>query len=214
MHIDILKLLNRMSLTDLSTIMKTINLGFRKAYRELINILLQSDMKLTRLILAGGAIFIGLGFMWPVDIFPTVEQIASGNGRHTYALMAQIAPEWLWGTAFLLQGGVMLWALVWDQRNRFFLVFDATFGVLLWTVAILACYFAYWRGFGRIMEYRPPAIMGGEFTEMLASWLLFVRYQLEPYKPELCPMTVTERPIVCTSPTYHRRAVDKGEDNA
>lgn len=185
-------------------------LGFKDAYNRLITILMTSDMKLTRLILAGGAIFIGLGFAYPTPIFPTPEQLALGQGRHTYALMAQIAPEWLWSCAFLLQGGIMLWSLLWDYRSKVLLVCDATFGVILWTVAILACYFAYWKGFANMHEYSPPAIMGGEFMEMLAIWLLFVRYHTE-CRPNACPLPTDSRPIVCVSSIYKRRASDAGE---
>ena len=53
---------------------------------------------------------------------------------------------------------------------------DAGFGVLLWTVAIGSCYLAYWQGFDRIWEYRPPAIMGGEVAAVFAQWWVFVRY--------------------------------------
>ena len=136
----------------------------------------QSDLKAVRFTLALGAIFIGMGFAWPIDIFPTHEQIAAGQGRHTYALMAQIAPEWLWSAAFLSQGSVMLWSLLSDYRSRILLWADSAFGVILWTLAIGACYLAYWRGFDRIMEYRPPAIMGGEVAAVLAQWWVFVRY--------------------------------------
>lgn len=153
-----------------------------KAFNELCDILFRSDTRLLRLILASGAICIGAGFAWPTAIFPTPEQLAAGTGRHTYVLMAQLAPEWVWGIAFFSQGSVMLVSLLWHQKNRLLLWLDAAFGVVVWTSAIFACYLAYWRGFDRIMEYRPPAIMGGEFAVMLAAWLLFIRYSLDTHK--------------------------------
>lgn len=136
----------------------------------------ESDLKAIRFMLGLGAVFIGLGFLWPVPVFPTPAQLLAGTGRHTYALMAQIAPEWLWGVSFLLQGVVMLWSLILDYRNKFLLVADACFGSILWTVAIGACYLAYWPGIDHISTYRPPAIMGGEVAAALASWWVFVRY--------------------------------------
>jgi hypothetical protein len=147
--------------------------------QRLCHLLLQSDLRGTRFTLAIGAIFIGLGFCWPTQIFPTAEQIASGQGRHTYALMAQIAPEWAWALAFLAQGLIMAWSLLSGYRTKWLLWLDAAFGVVLWTAAIGACYLAYWRGFDRIMDYRPPAIMGGEIAATLASWWVFVRYHFE-----------------------------------
>lgn len=138
----------------------------------------KSDLEGTRFTLALGALFISMGFFWPTKIFPTAEQIAAGAGRHTYALMAQMAPEWVWATAFLIQGAVMMFSLFTGYRSRFFMWLDAILGVVLWTAAIGACYLAYWRGFDMIWEYRPPAIMGGEVAAMLASWWVFVRYHV------------------------------------
>jgi hypothetical protein len=136
---------------------------------RMFDLAFKSDLKAIRLMLGMGAVFIGLGFLWPVQVFPTAEQLAAGTGRHTYALMARIAPEWLWGSAFLLQGIVMLWSLLLDYRNNFLLWVDACFGSILWTVSIGACYLAYWHGFDNLMSYRPPAIMGGEVAAALAS---------------------------------------------
>lgn len=136
----------------------------------------ESDLKAIRFMLGIGAVFIGLGFLWPVSVFPTPEQLAIGAGRHTYALMAQIAPEWLWGVSFLLQGLLMLWSLILNYRNKVLLWLDACFGSVLWTVAIGACYLAYWNGFDHLATYRPPAIMGGEVAAAIASWWVFVRY--------------------------------------
>lgn len=139
----------------------------------------KSDLMAVRLTLGLGAVFIGLGFLWPVPVFPTAAQLAAGTGRHTYALMAQIAPEWLWGVMFLTQGTIMLWSLVLDYRNKLLLWIDACFGSVLWSVAIGACYLAYWPGFENIMSYRPPAIMGGEVAAAFASWWVFVRYHFD-----------------------------------
>ena len=143
---------------------------------RLYRLLFRSDLEATRFTLAFGAIFIGLGFLWPVDTFPTAAQISAGSGRHTYALMAQMMPEWAWGLAFLTQGIVMLQSLVTGNYNCRLLWLDAFFGMVLWTVSISACYLAYWNGFANIMTYRPPAIMGGEVAAAMASWWVFIRY--------------------------------------
>ena len=163
--------------------MTPINHPMRRKYdvflRRMYDLAFESDLKAIRLMLGLGAVFIGLGFLWPVDVFPTAAQLAAGNGRHTYALMAKIAPEGIWGIAFLIQGSIMLWSLVFDYRNKYLLWVDACFGSLLWTVAIGACYLAYWNGFSNIMSYRPPKIMGGEVAAALASWWVLVRYRFE-----------------------------------
>ena len=145
---------------------------------RMFDLAFESDLKAIRFMLGLGALLIGLGFLWPVPVFPTEAQLAAGTGRHTYALMAQMAPEWLWGSAFFVQGMLMLWSLIFDYRNKYLLWFDACFGSILWTLAIGACYLAYWPGFDNIMTYRPPAIMGGEVAAALASWWVFVRYNI------------------------------------
>lgn len=146
--------------------------------RRMYDLAFESDLKAIRLMLGLGAVFIGLGFLWPVEVFPTATQLASGTGRHTYSLMAQIAPEGVWGTAFFGQGVLMLWSLLCNYRNKVLLWCDACFGSVLWTVAIGACYLAYWPGIENIMSYRPPAIMGGEVATALSSWWVFVRYHV------------------------------------
>ena len=143
---------------------------------RLHNLMFKTDLEATRLTLALGAIFIGLGFAWPVHVFPSAAQIAAGSGRHTYALMAQMMPEWAWAMAFLTQGSLMLHSLLTETYNKRLLWLDAFFGMVLWTVSISACYLAYWNGFANIMQYRPPAIMGGEVAAALASWWVFIRY--------------------------------------
>lgn len=117
-------------------------------------------------------------------IFPTQQQIVEEKGRHTYSLMAQIAPAWAWSCAFILQGSVMMYSLLTNTRSRTLFWLDAVFGVIIWTTAIFACYLAYWKGFDRLLEYKPPAIMGGEVAAMLAQWWIFVRYHFDDPK---CP---------------------------
>lgn len=145
---------------------------------RLANLAFASDLKAIRLTLSLGTIFIGLGFLWPAQVFPTAEQLVSGTGRHTYSLMAQMAHEGVWGSAFLLQGLVMLWSLIMDYHNKYLLWLDAAFGAVLWTLAVGACYLAYWPGFANILSYRPPAIMGGEVAAAMASWWVFIRYHI------------------------------------
>lgn len=201
-------------------------------------LLFQSDLEATRFLLAMGAIFIGMGLLWPtllgvtveslnlligdgasgalsipwvplsVDaplndhaylevfkysftpieykpftIFPTPEQLALGTGRHTYSLMAGMMPETMWGCAFLFQGCLMMYSLLFEKCTPLFLWLDAFMGMVLWTVSISSCYLAYWGGWVNITTYRPPAIMGGEVAAALASWWVFVRYSCEPHQP-------------------------------
>lgn len=153
-----------------------------KLHYRIYDLAFQSDLIAVRILLGLGALLIGLGFLWPVPVFPTPDQLIAGTGRHTYSLMAKIAPEWVWGMSFFSQGALMLWSLVKNYRNRYLLWMDACFGSLLWTTAIGACYLAYWPGLENWASYRPPAIMGGEVAAALASWWVFVRYHCEDTK--------------------------------
>ena len=154
-------------------------------------LLFRTDLEATRFLLALGAILIGLGFMWPVDTFPTAAQLAAGTGRHTYAIMAQLMPEWAWGVAFFTQGSVMMYSLLTQRYSCKLLWLDAFFGMVLWTVSISSCYLAYWAGWANVSTYRPPAIMGGEVAAALASWWVFVRYN-------------------CSGGSRNRRSSDRG----
>ena len=74
--------------------------------------LVYSDMIAGRWMLGIGALLWGVFLFWPGALFPTDAQITAGAGRSTYALMAQIAPEWLWATAFTLHGSFLLLSAV------------------------------------------------------------------------------------------------------
>ncbi len=144
----------------------------------MIHVAFNSDLLAVRFYLSLSAIFIGLGFLWPSTIFPDPERVTAG-ARTTYLYMARIAPEWVWGSLFTAQAALMMWSLLRDTRNKTLLWLDAVFGVLLWTVAIISCYAAYWPGFANLFDYKLPAIMGGELATVFASWWVLVRYSYE-----------------------------------
>lgn len=138
----------------------------------------RSDLMAVRFVLALGALFVGAGFLWPSSIFPDPSRLVAGS-RTTYLYMAMIAPELAWGAAFTIQGAAMMWSLLIDYRSRLLLWVDGVLGCFLWTVAILSCYAAYWPGLDQVLEYKPPAIMGGELAMVCASWWVLVRYAFD-----------------------------------
>lgn len=138
----------------------------------------RSDLLAIRFWLALSAIFIGVGFLWPSVIFPNPSQIVPG-ARTTYLYMAQMGPEWVWGSLFLVQGATALWSLLANHRSKCLLWSDAVFGVLLWTTSVFSCFAAYWPGFSHILDYKLPAIMGGELATVFASWWVLVRYSYD-----------------------------------
>lgn len=130
--------------------------------------------------LAGGAVLWGVMLLLPTHIFPTAAQLAAGTGRTTYALMALIAPEWLWGWLFLIQGAIAGYTVLYTVRNRVTLVTDAFLGCVLWTASTLACFAAYWPKnlpfWAALGAYVPPAAMGMEIVAAAASCLHLIRY--------------------------------------
>lgn len=159
------------------------------SHTRLYSVLFRSDLVALRLTLGMGSIFTGLGFLWPVPTFPTEAQILSGQGRHTYVLMAQIAPEYIWGCLFLLQGLTMMYCLVRNYHSRFMLWCDAALGAILWCTAVIACYAAYWKGWGNLFTYRPPAIMGMEVAGAFMSLIIFIRYSVPKQPYTVCDCT-------------------------
>ena len=136
-----------------------------------INRLIQSDMIAARIILATGAMFWAMFLFWPGALFPTESMIANGVGRTTYALMAQIAPEWLWASCFMLHGAFLFVSIFFRVPPSAALI-DAFNGAALWTAATASCYLAH---FNNWATYQPPAAMGADAAMVLASWWWFVR---------------------------------------
>lgn len=128
-------------------------------------LLWHSDLEATRFCLALGSSLWAALLLWPGALF-TPE-------RQTYAVMASIASEQVWGFTFLLQGSVMMLSLFSGYKSRLFFIIDALLGCLLWTASTWACFLAH---FGTLETYQPPAAMAYELIGAIASWWCFVRY--------------------------------------
>ena len=135
---------------------------------RMAHIMWKSDLEATRFGLAFGSLLWAAFLFWPGDLFtPT---------RPTYQIMAEIAPEYCWAAAFLLQGLVMLYSLLWGYRSRLSFVADALLGCVLWTTSTAACFMAHYNS---LATYQPPAAMSYELVGALASWWCLVRYSVE-----------------------------------
>ena len=132
--------------------------------------IVQSDMLAARLMLAAGALFWSLFLFWPGDLFPTAAQIAEGNGRTTYALMA-FFPEWLWALSFGVHGAFLLLSVIY-RVPPYAALLDAFNGAVLWSAATFMCYAAHFKGW---VTYQPPAAMGADLAMVMASWWWFIR---------------------------------------
>lgn len=132
---------------------------------------LAADMISARFMLAMGALLWGLFLFWPGDLFPTEAQIITRTGRSTYALMAQMAPEWLWASAFTLHGSFLLLSIFYRVPPAAALL-DAFNGCALWAAATISCYLAHFTSWA---TYQPPAAMGADAAMVLGSFWWLVR---------------------------------------
>lgn len=140
----------------------------RNVLRRLKFIMWNADLEATRLGLAMGSLLWAFFLFWPGELF--------SPGRATYAVMGEIAPELCWASAFLLQGLVMMYSLLWGYRSRLAFVADAVLGCVLWTASTAACFLAH---FHSLATYQPPAAMSYEIVAACASWWCLVRYSLD-----------------------------------
>lgn len=130
------------------------------------HIMWKSDMEATRLSLAMGSLLWAALLFWPGELF--------APSRTTYTVMAEIMSENCWAAAFLLQGLVMTYSLLWGYKSRISFVADALLGCVLWTGSTAACFLAHYHG--SIGSYQPPAAMSYELVAAFASWWHLVRY--------------------------------------
>lgn len=151
--------------------------------RKIALILFRDRMGITRLGLIVGSFLWAVFLLLPVQLFPTAEQLAAGKGRATYALMARVAPENVWGFLFLLTAVIAAYALFSGVRNRATLLLDGVLGCVLWTGSTAACFAAYWPMHVSFMEaiaaYPPPAAMSGELVMAFYSWWHMIRHWAE-----------------------------------
>lgn len=139
----------------------------RDIVRRILHIMWQSDLEATRFGLALGSILWAVFLFWPGELF-TPERV-------TYKIMAEIAPEGCWAAAFLLQGLVMMYSLLWGYRSKLAFVVDALLGCVLWTASTAACFLAHYHS---IATYQPPAAMAYELVGSIGSWWCLVRYSV------------------------------------
>lgn len=147
------------------------------------DIFVRDKMLMSRLGIALGSFLFGLQLLLPTTLFPTAAQIAAGTGRVTYAYMAAIAPEYVWGIAFLVHSVWAAYTLVTGVRNHVTLAVDAILGCVLWTTATVACYAAHWpRGlpfFEALAAYPPPAAMSSDVVLSVLAWWHMIRMWAE-----------------------------------
>lgn len=143
---------------------------------KLAHILLNSQLNVTRLLLALSSLTWAVLLLLPGEVF---------QGRQTYAIMHMIADESIWGILFAVHGAVALYTLCNGTRNSVTLCFDGFLGCILWTSSTAACFAAHWPALPfleALIAYRPPAAMSGEIWIAIASWWHLVKHWAEEEK--------------------------------
>lgn len=147
------------------------------------DLLIRDKMRMSRFGLALGSFLWGVQLLAPVQLFPTAAQIASGTGRTTYAYMAMLAPESIWGFLFLVHSAWAFYAVITGVRNHVTLAGDAFLGCLLWTTSTVACYAAHWpRGldlWSALAAYPMPAAMSSDLVLSFFAWWHMIRMWAE-----------------------------------
>lgn len=145
---------------------------------RIIHLLWGIELLGTRFLLGMSSLAWAVMLLWPATypLFPTKAQIALGQGRTTYAIMALIMPEWQWAAFFALQGVVALCAVLYNIRTRLVLWIEGILGCMLWTTATISCFVSHFHSWE---TYNPPAAMAAELMLTLGAWWVLVRYKVE-----------------------------------
>lgn len=98
---------------------------------------------------------------------------------HEYTLLHYLAPLYVWAALFALHSLCSLYTVwfnaLWD---RWAFIFDGTLGFVLWNVATLASYSAYWPAratfYENLVAYSPPAFLSAQVVVAAYAWWRFI----------------------------------------
>lgn len=130
--------------------------------RYFVNLFWSADVRPSQFALGVASILWSVMLFWPGNTFE----------RQTYAAMAEIANEYVWGGAFLAVGTVNLYNVVsafWKPWPRLVSRFDAFLTFLVWSAAVVSIIVA---------QSPPPAAIAGEIALAGAAFWIFVRTDL------------------------------------
>lgn len=131
--------------------------------KNMQHILLYSDTYGVRLCLAFASLIWAVLLLWNGDTFV----------RETYSVMRQFAPEEVWGIAFLVHSLGTFYSLFWEEESSKVFVVDAVLGCVLFTTSAVSMLVA---------VYPPPAAISSEIVAAMASWWVFVRWNINNNK--------------------------------
>jgi hypothetical protein len=125
--------------------------------------LFDTDLIMTRLLLAMSEFGWGVMLLWPGDTF----------GRPTYAAMARVMHEEAWAGLFLVTSAMQLSIVILDDYHSRFARYFAAYNAALWWYVVV----------GMLCSvYPPPAAIAGEISLSVASfWIWFRPYKLREF---------------------------------
>lgn len=134
-----------------------------KIVSALSRALFDTDLIMTRLLLATAEFLWGVMLAWQGDTF----------GRPTYAAMAKAMPENVWAAVFLLTSAAQLTIVLRGDMHSAFARYFAAYNALLWAFVVIGML---------ISVYPPPAAVAGEITlSIAAGWVFFRPYKLREF---------------------------------
>lgn len=125
--------------------------------------LFDTDLIMTRLLLAMAEFLWGVMLLWSGDTF----------GRPTYTAMAHVMAEEAWAGLFLLTSVMQLSIVIMHDYHSRFARYFAAYNVFLWWFVV---------GGMLLSVYPPPAAIAGEIALAIAAfWIFFRPYKLREY---------------------------------
>lgn len=122
--------------------------------------LFDSDLIISRLLLAFSELLWGIMLLWPGVTF----------SRPTYHLMAQVMNEEAWAAIFLLSAVTQFSIVVQEHFHRPLARYFAAWNAVLWNFVVISML---------ISVYPPPAAIAGEVSlAMVALWIWIRPYIL------------------------------------
>lgn len=131
-------------------------------YRYFVGLFWSADVRPAQFTLGTASIIWAIMLFWPGETF----------ARQTYAVMAHIANEHIWATAFLAVGVANIYNVVsafWKPWPRFISRFDALLTATVWCAAVVSMLIA---------VSPPPAAIAGEIAIAITAFWIFVRTDL------------------------------------
>lgn len=125
--------------------------------------LFDTDLIMTRLLLAIAEFLWGALLMWPGNLF----------ARPTYLVMSHVMQEEAWAAVFLMSSAMQLSIVIQNDFHSRFARYFAAWNVVLWAFVVTSMFMS---------VYPPPAAIAGEAVFALAAfWIWFRPYKLREF---------------------------------